>query len=427
MSLLHKNGRVQWLNADGIGTQYTVSGLGFRPQAIRVWAFGGQTAVDALISTAHANLIVGFCNGALEQRSVSSFDQDAKAAPTACGTIARNDCVACTTNGAAAAGGILRVQSINDDGFVLVVDATTLSADLTIFYDVWGGSEITAVVIGDLVLPAATGLVDYTAAGMIDGGPDQVLMLAGCQSTAAMNTGTDTDAQIWIGFAKDFGQQCVLCGNSDDNSSPSSDTDSCYQGGECINTIPVGGAAVTEYRASFSKWNTDGFKLNWLQAGAGGPRTIFMAIKGGGWAVGELDINNATIGNSRTVNGIPFRPVGGILLSGIGQKIDLGTTSTISILCQGSFSGLASSQACGFRSVTAVTPTQVYFSYEFDEALVKVTAVPDVDWALDIDTILDTGFKLAITQTIGSGTPQWVGYMVFGSALERPLMGQVWH
>lgn len=424
MSLLHANGKVQWLNADPIGTQYTISGLSFRPKAIRVWAVGIQRTTDGASTTQHANQIVGFCNEVLTQRSVAAFDQDAQATSDT-GAIARNDCIACTCNGSGTSGGQLRVDSIGSDGFVFEIDVTTISANLTIFWDAWGGDDPIDVVIGDFTASGSIGTVDYTATGMIaDAYDNQVLMLAGCHSTAAMNTGTNIDAGFWTGFAT-VGGQCVLCGNADDASGGSSDTDHYYQGGECIAIIPVGGGANTTSRASFVKWNTNGFRLDWFEAGTSGQQNIFMAIRGGSWKAGETTINTSTIGNVRTVGGLGFLPVGGLLLGGTGQALPAGQTASIDILSMGSFSGLSSSQTACQRSENTATPTLINQWVEFDEALVKATSVPDVDYALDIDALNFESFRLIITQTIGA-TIQWVGYLAFGDKPAANLMGQVW-
>jgi len=426
MALSHANGKVQWLNAHSIGTQYTISGLSFQPKAIRVWALGFQLSTDGAVTTQHANRVVGFCDGALQQRSIAAFDQDA-VATSATGVIARNNCIACTTNGSGATGGILRVHQVNSDGFILEVDATTLSADITILWDVWGGSDITQVVIGDFTASGATGDVDYSAAGMTAGATDQILMLAGCHSTAAMNTGTNTDAGFWTGFAKNGSQQLVYCGNSDDASGGTADTDAYYQGGECLAIIPVGGAATTANRATFSQWNTDGFRLNWLQATTSGQQNIFMAIKGGSWAAGELSINGAVLDATTTVSGLGFTPVGGLLLSGIGQALTVGDTIGTDIVSMGSFSGLSSSHTGSQRSELS-NPTQIIQYAEFDEALVKVRSDAAVDYALEIDNLASGSFRLIVTQTIGTASNQWVGFMVFGDApaSNEALMGQVW-
>lgn len=419
MSLRHANGKIQWLNADPIATQYTINSLNFKPKAIRVYAVGIQSSVDAATSTQNANLIGGFCDSALNQRSVSAFERDNIAAPSECGCIARNDCIACTTNNTGAQGGILRVDSITDTGFVLEIDATTLSADVTILWDVWGGEDISVVTVGDFTAAASTGEVDYACTGMVPGNPNQILMLAGCHSTAAMNTGTNTDAGFWTGFAHASGGQCVACTNSDDASNPSVDPDSYVRSDECIAAITVGGGD-TASRAKFVRWNTDQFRLNWTQAATSGQQNIFMAIKGGSWAAGGNEIVTTT-GNVRTLS-TGFRPVGGLLLAGLGGEQDSGLSIGTAIISQGSFSGTTSSQSAAYRSAPAVTPTEVVMAVEYDEALAKVRADETLDWAIDVDAIQDDAVRLIVTQNIGEN-PAWLGWVAFGNQ-QYKLLGQ---
>src|SRR5262245_15966699 len=116
MALEFAHGAIQWLAADAATTTYTVSGLSFQPKALRFYWVGLQSSTDAVSQTVNERRGIGFAVDTSNRRSIGTFNQDT-AASANCGAAARNDCVACTTDGAGASDGRLDLNAINSDGF----------------------------------------------------------------------------------------------------------------------------------------------------------------------------------------------------------------------------------------------------------------------------------------------------------------------
>jgi hypothetical protein len=240
VALSYAHGAVQWLSADAVNTTYPVTGLSFQPKAIRFYWVGLQSATDAVSDAVSSRRGVGFAVSTSSRRAIGTFSQDTPTAAN-CGDAARNDCVACTTDGAGASDGRLDISAIASDGFTLIVDDAA-PANVTVFWEAWGGTGITVAVIGDIAEPASNGTQNYTVTGFTSDGANQVVMFAGCQSTAALNTDAADDAGLHVGFATGTAStdQITVVGNADD-ASPTMDTDGYCQTGQCISMVPIGG------------------------------------------------------------------------------------------------------------------------------------------------------------------------------------------
>src|SRR5262245_13388011 len=188
MAMSYSHGAVQWLAASAVGASYNVTGLGFTPLGIRVWWVGLGSASDAVSETVNELRGMGFATGTAARRCVGSFSQDT-AATSNCDTIARNDAIAVTTDGAGATNGLLDLSDVNSNGFTFIVDDQGVQ-DITVMWEAWGGADISVAAVGDISTPAAGGNQNSTVTGFVAGATDdQVVFFAGVQSTAALNTG----------------------------------------------------------------------------------------------------------------------------------------------------------------------------------------------------------------------------------------------
>lgn len=417
MALEYAHGAIDILTSDAATTTKTVSGLSFQPKALRFTWFGIQSATDAVSTSANLQRGVGFASGTASRRCVGSFSQDT-AATSNCGTVARNDAVVCTTDGAGGSDGEVDLNAINSDGFQLIVD-DALPQNLTIFWEAWGGSDISDVTVGDISEPAATGDQDYTATGFVAGATDQVVMLAGVQSVAAVNTAEAGDSGFYVSYVTGTGTgQVVISGNSDD-ASATMDTDGYAISGECVAMIPRAGGATVQARASFTQFGTDNFRLNWASRGETGRKSVYMAIKGGGWQVGETTINVQTVNNTTTVSGIAFAPKGISLISR-GPAED---TSNVSDQ-QDRFSwgcGSSTSSRRGMTSwdlnATASSTCEIGLAIEYDSVLPFLENTFVITSLLDINAMNSDGFQLIVDDADATGaTDRWIGYLAFGDA-----------
>jgi hypothetical protein len=324
MALSYAQGEIQWATTDAVSTTFTVSGLSFQPKAIR-FNFGGyQSASTGGSSTTHINRGVGFAASTSSRRCVVSYSEDG-AGSAVCSGVEYNDCIAARISNTTL-DGKLDLNSITSDGFTLIVDDQLSIAGLSIFWEAWGGDDITNVTVGDIAEPAATGTQDYTATGFTSTDDDsQVVMLAGVQATSAIGTAQGTDSGFFIGYTSGTAtaENIATTGNSDDGSA-TIDTDSWAGTGTCVAHIPIAGGTPNSATAILSAFGTDLFTLNWTVRTTTNRRSIYMAIKGGNWRVGATTIANAA-SSTATISGLPFGPIGVLFAQHSAQTSGTGT------------------------------------------------------------------------------------------------------
>lgn len=404
---------VEWLGADTPGTNYTISGLPFQPKALRFYWVGIGAAADSATATVDLRRGVGFATGTSARRAVGTFSDDANGTSD-CGSVAADDCIAVTCDGSAARTGMLDLTAINSDGFVLTVDDQAPITAISVFYEAWGGSDITVAAIGDIAEPGATGNQDYTVTGFVAGASDQVVMFAGCQSVSALNTAEAQDSGLHVGFSTGASNNVTMCGNSDDNS-PAMDCDRYFRSGECLSMIVVGGGNP-DALASLTQFGTDNFRLNWTARGLTDRRSIFLAIKGGQWSTGLYTIDPATVGNTATVSGLAFAPIGISTLYNRNPESAAGTASTHDVICIGSGSSTSSRRAMGQWDEDTVSTSEINLAIEFDEVMVSPSGAGGVSSAFDIDAMTSDGFRI-ICDVADVGAPMYAqGYLTFASA-----------
>jgi hypothetical protein len=416
MALEFAHGAIQWLSADTATTTYTVSGLSFQPKAIRFYWVGLQSATDAASQAVNERRGVGFASSTSSRRSVGTFSQDT-AGTSNCGGVASNDCVACTTDGAGARDGLLDINAFNSDGFQLIVDDAT-PANITVFWEAWGGADITDVTIGDIAEPAATGTQDYTATGFTSTDDDsQVVMFAGCQSTAAVNTAAAADSGLVVGYSTGTAstENIVVTGNSDDASS-AMDTDGYGLDSECLANIVLAGGNPNA-RATLSAFGTDLFTLNWTARGTTNRRYVYMAIKGGSWSAGSYTINGNTGSATATVSGLAFTPVGVSLIGRMTTESTAGTSTANDRIGIGTGSSTSSRRSMGIldENATASSACEIDVVVEYDQVLAFPSTAGALLSAYDINAMNSDGFQI-IVDTAGGVASEWQGYLTYGDA-----------
>lgn len=412
MPLSFAHGAVRWLSTDVATTTYTVSGLSFQPKAIRFYWMGLNSAgVDAASQITNERRGVGFAADTSNRRCVGTFGLD-NAGAMDTDSIAHNAAVAVTTDGAGAITGLLDLNSITSDGFTLIVD-DQVPASITVFWEAWGGTDITTVTIGDIAEPAATGTQNYTATGFTASGTDQVVMLAGVQSTAAVNTGAVSDSGLYVGFTTGTASanNIVVLGNNDEGSA-SADCDGYGRAGECIAMITVAGGNPSA-RAVLSAWGTDLFTINWTNRATTSRRSIYMAIKGGSWSAGSYTIDGNSLSSTATVSGLSFTPKGLSTMGCMVAESAAGTAHAFDRISLGSGSSTSSRRAQGIWDVDAVTNQGINHVIEYDSVLAFPSNAGALVASYDINAMNSDGFQI-IVDLAGGVASEWQGYLTFG-------------
>ena len=416
-------GAIQWLTSDALNSTKVVTGLGFCPKAIRFYWMGHQSTTDSFTQAVSERRGIGFCSNATTRRSVGTFSAD-NVADSDCGSVAADDCVCITVNGTGAIDGKLDISSMDPDGFTLIVDDAT-PANLTIFYEAWGLDDIQQVTIGNIPEPAATGTQNYIANGFNERGDNQVVMFAGVQSTAALNTGQANDSGFCVGAASGTAtaQNIVVVGNSDD-ASATMDTVSYARATECLAMIVVAGGNPNA-RAVLSAFDTDTFTLNWTNRATTNRRYIYMAIKGGGWQVGSYTIRQDS-GRTAAISNLPFILKGISFMGSMKTQSAAGTSTVQDRIGLGSASGLLQRKAMGVLDENATASSEIDLAISHDSISSYPSATGTEQARQDLSVFGYNNFT--VTNQINSGGPEneWMGYLAFG-ATKLPMQGTIGH
>ncbi len=408
MALEYAHGAIQWLTSDTLSTVKTVSGLSFQPKAIRLSWNGFQSATDAGTIATHGRRGVGFATSTSNRMCVVAYDADA-AGTAVCASVRCVDrCVATITS--TTLDGALDLNSITSDGFTLIVDDVA-PANITVFWEAWGGDDITNAVCDTFSEPAATGNSNYVVPGTAF--QPSVLMTAGVSSTAANGTPQAESSNLYIGYASSTqaSDQVVAVG-AQDHGSTTADTDHWGGHGACVANIALAGGSLSA-KATLATINSDGFTLNWTDRATTGRESIYLAIKGGSWSCGDSIINGNTLNSTSQITGRPFDPKG-ISIIGCMTTEEAGTTtSTQDRLGWGMGSSTTSRRSMSYLSVDTPTAMEVCLNIQYDQVLSYVNAAGNVVTAYDIDS-MDTGGLTLIVDLAGGVASEWFGFLIFG-------------
>lgn len=417
MALSYAHGAVTWTTG-AIGTTFAISGLSFQPKAIRAWTLGYSSGSDATSAlTPNLHHCIGFATSTSDRRSLLA--QSTNNVGTCNATAGhRDDCIL-HLSATQADSGRLDISAIAADGFTFRVDVVAVQAN-TVFWEAWGGSDITAAETGESTERNGAGATDYTLAGAFQ--PSVVMLCMGQATTA--NTMANTDAGLSFGCATGAASQWVFCHNEDDGSTVA-DTDRYGNGDECLAMI-VNGGGNPDARAAFTQFNSDGFRLTWGAGTASARRFIYLAIAGGSWKAGDFTLDTTTLNTTATVSGLAFTPVGATVFSHGTSEQAAGTGATTGALADGCFDNAASRRGIGFISEDNVASSnmEIDFAIEYDQVLPfpNVTgSPPGVLKSVDLDTTFGTsgiasdGFRL-IVDVAGGATTDMIGYLAFGDA-----------
>jgi hypothetical protein len=313
---------------------------------------------------------------------------------------------------------------MDPDGFTLIVDDAT-PANLTIFYEAWGLDDIQQVTIGDIPEPAATGTQNYTANGFNARGDNQVVMFAGVQSTAALNTGQANDSGFCVGAASGTAtaQNIVVVGNSDD-ASATMDTVSYARATECLAMIVVAGGNPNA-RAVLSAFGTDTFTLNWTNRATTNRRYIYMAIKGGGWQVGSYTIRQDS-GRTAAISNLPFILKGISFMGSMKTQSAAGTSTVQDRIGLGSASGLLQRKAMGVLDENATASSEIDLAISHDSISSYPSATGTEQARQDLSVFGYNNFTLTVEIDAGGPENEWMGYLAFG-ATKLPMQGTIGH
>lgn len=299
-----------------------ISGVGFQPKVIILWAAVEATNDDTFADLYHLNFGAAVDTTAANQKSIwiHNFDFDTGNTFTQREWHAASIISGANTNAVINLVGV--ISAIGADGFT-VNWTTNTNVAKRINYICIGGTDITNTDTGQFTTPTAgtTGNQGYTGVGFQ---PDFVMFWGVGLTT---DSSSDYGLNFGLGFATASTQACIS-GMSRDAVAT---TDSArYQRGSntnCYALLSLTSSSTKVLEGSLTSMDSDGFTINWTTVGAGGAsvKVGYLAMKGGSYQVGSITAPAAgTPPISQPTTGVGFLPSGLLMAS-----VNATTASTI--------------------------------------------------------------------------------------------------
>ena len=384
-------------------TTVVVTGVGFVPKSIIFWWSGRSESTDTIGRASHVRGF-GVANSATDRRAIVNKVVDAAANAD---TQRAHDNAACilSVSVAAAIDGQIDLQSMDADGFTLVVD-DAMPLDLRVNFMALGGDSLTNVQSGQFQAATVTGNQDITGVGFQ---PDFV-MVFGIEYATAPPSATGY-APFLIGAAVSSSQQGILVTASEDTVS-TMDTFSYCTDDEFIANSSAEDTSI-ETRADFVSFLSDGFRINWIEIIAGARYHHYLALKGGNYVVGNLLTQTDTV-TDIVESGFGFQPSGAMFFSAGVAKSTNDVSSNNDRVSIGAFSGVSTRGAQGTLDEYNLTDSEVTTAIEFDEVYVNIKTDSTIDGLMDVKSIDSDGFTMIMDDADPAQAFVW--YIAFGAA-----------
>ncbi|MCI0560400.1 MAG: hypothetical protein MN733_18090 [Nitrososphaera sp.] len=384
------------------GNTVAVTGVGFQPKAIIFWYSGRTESVDTVGRISHQRG-VGFAVSATDRRSAATQSEDASAAADTAQTLRNAACIATITI-AGAIDGLGDLQSMDSDGFTIVID-DAFASDVSVSYLALGGADLTDVATGSFAKPTITGSQSITS---LPFQPDFVMFAA---NKFTSENAIGADSKLSIGMATGPANEGVWAGASNSNDLTTT-TKSYATDVESIAILAAGGDTIAS-RAEFTQFTATGFDINWLEADTAADIVYFLALKGGKYRVDSLLTQTDTT-TDIVETGFGFQPKAGLFLSHGKAKSTQDTLQDDDEWSIGAFHSTTARGAQGVMDQNAAADSVVSAAIEFDEIYVNLTTAGALEGLMDIKSIDTDGFTAIMDDA--DPAQAFVLYAAFGDA-----------
>ena len=389
----------------GLGAATTtvpVTGVGFTPTALILWWSGRTESVDT-IGRDHIKSGIGFVTGTANRLCSTVTSENAVATSDSYRAMYNDACIAAITV-AGAVDGLADLQSLDSDGFTLVIDSQ-FATNLRICALCIGGTANALAI--DFATNTVTGNQDITSIGF----QGDVVLFAASRSIAAFGT-IEAVSYQGIGAAVSSSQRFTIANVADD-ASATSDTYSYAKSTECL-TLLSASSTATRFRADFVSWLSNGFTINILEhSDANAMKVICLVLKGGSWIVGNLLTQTNTV-TDIVESGFGFAPIGGLFASHTKAE-----NTTVSVphaeLSMGAFDSISSRAVQDSLDRDAVTTMECTTAIEFDEVYANISTASTIDGLMDIKSKDSGGFTCIMDDA--DPLQSFVGYIAFGNII----------
>jgi hypothetical protein len=412
MSFLVKVGSIAVLSTDVATTTYAPTSFGFQPKALLIWGNStGSGLADQTSGSQHGRFCKGFATGTGARYCVAVQAED-NSAVTDNDSMVRDDCVFIHLSNAGASNGRIDVQSIDADGFTLVVDEQ-FGNSIAIHYIALGGSDLSDVAVGTWTEPGSTGV--QTIVSGLSFRPTFGL-LALTQGTT-INTRADS-CGISIGAMDGTNEWVTLFGET--NNLTDGDPWSYSRDGECIAMLDPAAAVdanSTNFRASFSSFASDGLAINVAERAAS-RLGIYLLMRGPRFKV--TSIATRADGNDIVVTGAGVGTPRGCL---VASNMVAETTADTPVNTAGGAVGFGAAEsptvrrAVSMHTADAAATTSAVNIVEFDEVYARLAhGSATIEALMGLVSFDADGATFVMDDPETGGSEAWAGVVLFGDA-----------
>jgi hypothetical protein len=387
-----------------------VTGVGFQPKAIILW-WSGRTESVNTIGRADANRGVGIATSTTERGVTCAETEDAQGTSNAHQGFRLDACVAIVDATANDFDGRADLQSLDSDGFTLVIDQQ-FSTDVRVNYLALAGDSITDATVGSITAPITGGTQAYTGVGFQ---PDFLLSLRtqgepDSPGTTASSGGVTVGATSGTAAANNAN----LSAGADTGEATSDTWAYCLTAESFVDIFRTSG--TPNVRGILDSFDSDGFTVNWLEVTAATKDFIYLALKGGNYLVGELTTRTDTTQFSQS--GFGFEPAAVLFCSHCKVESPSNASDAEDAWSVGAATS-ASERACmGAKDENGLDTTEVTTALRTDAAYVNIASDSTVDGLMDLVSMDSGGFTTVMDDADPSARFVW--YVAFGPAAPAP-------
>lgn len=378
-----------------------VTGLGFQPKALLIWA-GLQQSAGA---TADAQLSLGIASSTSAERSGGFNSVDNATSADLANVYNESNIIYLTQAGTTTLESAANLSAIGADGFTLSWSSVVTNL-LKYNYLAFGGADITNTVAGKFDGKTTTGTTAVTGLGFR---PDVVIFFSPFRTTGGANV-LRGRVVYSFGVADDTGGQWSVSVRSQNGTT--SNTARSFSDSTCLQMIDPSSETIEE-AISLVSMDSDGFTVNTDVASGFSHHMNYLAIKGGRWKAGTATQKTTT--GTKATTGVGFAPSGALFAS-VGATATSGAEAH-SKLCIGATTGASNNVAQWVGDRDNAADTVAATILKSDKCLVMATETvgdaPSEEAVAELDTFDSDGFTLDWTSA--DGTARIFGYLAWST------------
>ena len=362
------------------------TGTTFQPKAIFFWWTGRNSAVDAIGRATHQRGC-GFATGTAARRAVGSRSLDASASAQSHCAMRDDACIVAVGNNAIE--GLIDLNSINSDGFTLIVD-DALTTAMHVHYLALGGTSLTDVTVGTFSPTVTTGTQTVTGVGFQ---PDCVIFTGPPIETAPPSL--KVSSHFTLGAAAGASPLNMSIAGASTNASAIMDTSQKISNDYCLLSQYVSVDAV-DLRAAVTAWAADGFTLTYTEnSGAQGLnyRYFYLALKGGDYTVGDLLTPTDTT-TTVTETGMASKPAAVVFLSTCSAEQAVDAVAVDDRMTIGAATTPTQRVCAATLDEDSFGSSQSNTAVEYDAVYVDISEANAVDALMDLTAMNADGFSV---------------------------------